>query len=278
MLFRQLNVTAVGLVCFISVNGVRAAPLARVNGAMIEHAEVQVPDETVLRHLGPGDRIKLTSPSSPDEVATVRLELEMIQLAKRIRELVRNQTMSAMIGEPTQTEIATLIKEQGKQLPASALDEDKEGPRILIKAYSEVLENKKDPNRIYDEQLANVMTLEEWRLRLDHDVTLEKLRVLRSLMEDARYSDTRAQDAAAREAIKNKKMNEEIINELAQTDREVATYLDLSMRDPTNEWIRSLGPRFLDEKRNDWWKRKYESAVIEVLDSRFTGIKERITQ
>lgn len=240
-----------------------------VNGEPTRYESVRVRPEMVEERFQ-----KLCGGSSsvvPDrnELARLRREMEVKRTCTRIKGVIVRQITARLGADPTNEEVAALV-EQMNQAPESRVSSEKARTAIaaIVDGLDDVAEERLDPKQVYDANLVGIISWDEWLLRVQHESSPERRRLLRQILELPNTELVNVVDVA-RARLGMEKLLAVVDAELIRTDPEFADHVHRAAVDPSDPKVQERGPLYRDAKRDEWWKQRFREAKVEIKDERF---------
>jgi len=271
-----LFVAALALVVLQWANG-QTRPgnrvIAVVNGELVRYSDVVVaPDADVL--LARFRRAHGRDPETETDKQAIRLaarERESVNLANQIRGIVRRQQIERFGIEPTEQEVEERWKfaRQTQHIDQqTAVLRVRNVLREVIAGLEEVIDQGRDPEEVYQRRLADKISREEWKLRIQYQGKPQKRESLKRAfaLPDEKLFNPRE---SYRWILTSEKLTDAIDQELVATDPEFAEYMRLLRTDPGNERVRSKDRNYVAAKRYEWWQQRYREAKVEIQDKGF---------
>jgi len=221
-----------------------------------------------------------STPQDHEAMERSRQEHERSSLAQRIRALVRERQI-ARFGITVDDEEAR--HRWAQDLAKWGLNQGdyetqtRRGIESVVAALKDVVFAKQDPDKVYQDRLASLMSRRDWALRIQYEATPERIAVMESILA-LPEGDLLHPLPGYRMTISSEKLNKAIDAELVRTDPEFAEYMTLAKTDPGNEKVASKSPIYVEGKRDQWWRQRYREAKIEIKDKRFEGVAAMVQE
>lgn len=239
--------------------------IARVNGMAIVYSDIAIRSEG-LQSVFEKRFGRKPMDSDREQLLTLQLDIENQRLRQLIKSRIRLQTLEQLGVLPSDEEISLRCeREWPPEFLKEMLDQARGGIEVVIKAYEAVMFDKRDPEEVYDAMLVGVMSREEWRLRVKHDMKEKSLRQLKGLLKGD-VVDRFDCRTGMRMKIIMEREDAALDAEIARTDPEYAEYLHLAEVNPSDPKVQEKGPWYRDTRRYLWWEERMRSADVTILD------------
>ena len=247
-----------------------------VDGHVIRSSDIAVSSDFVAENVQP----------DADAASQAAVEHQKQKLQNQIRKIVFDEAVDRYGIVVTEDEVTARINESFAVMGITentAIQIRNKGLRIAD-CMRRVVINRADPGVIYSTDIEERITPSEWDAYLSNYDTAAKIDAfIMSLPRSV--ADMKANSrASARSDLEAERLEQRICSDIAVTDADVSTYCQQRLQKTRDEIspelrekikIRMLLDRKADAMRM-WWKKEIAEADIEVLDSRFEGIKYAI--
>jgi len=247
--------------------------IAVVNGELVRYSDVVVaPDADVL--LARFRREHGSDPETETDKQAMKLaarERESVNVANHIRDIVRRQQIERFGIEPTAQEIEErwkLARQTQHIDQQTAVLRVRNVLREVIAGLEEVIDQGRDPEEVYQRRLADKISREEWKLRIQYQGKPQRRESLKRALAlpDEKLFNPRE---SYRWILTSEKLTDAIDKDLIATDLEFSEYMRLLKTDPSSEKVRIKDHNYVAAKRHEWWQQRYREAKVEIRDKRF---------
>lgn len=215
-----------------------------------------------------------TSNADEQEVARIATKMTCNELIGRIRDSVRETQMHRLGISVSQTEIDEYLKEY--------LEQQKRQLTALNEAAFEIVDQKRDPEEVYEKLIAPLGPPTDWRTIL-RDVYSPPARAklakdaaaaANATVEDAKKAPGQPLVRLAVRVLEQRKLSDAVDSQLAAGDPLFRTYLDEwrngLIRTPTSWTAPTNMPReqlsYLAQERMQFWQAAYTELPITLED------------
>lgn len=250
--------------------------IAKVNGHVIRSSDIAVPSDLVAKNVQP----------DADAVRQAALKRQEQKLRNQIRKIVFDDAVKRYGISVTEDEITARVN---KSFSDVDITEDTatrirgKGLRIAD-CLRKVVVNRADPDDIYSTDLEDLITQREWDAYLSNYDTSAKIdSLIKSLPRNV--ADMKANSrASTRNDLEAERLEQRICSDISVTDADLASYcqqrLQKNPKEISPELREKIEKRILVDRQSEakrmWWKKQISEADVEILDSRFEGIKNAI--
>ncbi len=250
--------------------------IMRVNGFAIGASELAVLPDAMAKDVKPND----------EETDQALLRHNTSKLSNRIRQIVLDEAIMKYGITVTDDEIESRVN---KSFSAVNITEDvanqirDKGLRIA-QGLKKVFVHELDSEFVYSTYLKDIITSSEWDAYQSNYDTEAKIGLfIDSLPRDV--ADMKANSrASARRDLEYERLKQRIYSDIMVTDADISFYsqqrLQKNPEEISPELRDTIERRILVERQSEamlkWWKEQIIAADIEIIDSRFEGIKDAI--
>lgn len=250
------------------------AVIAVIGGHAIQYSTIRVTAAAARERFIIENGHEPVSEAEVDEVEQMRRTSELRQLAARIRWIIHGQEASRLGVDVTQAEIKARWEELRQERDSERVrDEARAKVRALLVGLNAVYEDREDPDQVYQADLIEIVSREEWRAVLRQYRTRAARRTLEAYLAQESVEPAEVEDAV-RLVLMQEKTDKAIDQQLIRSDPEFAEYIRLAGEEPSHEKVQSKGPNYLAAKRWQWWQERYREADIVIKDARFDGVRK----
>jgi hypothetical protein len=244
--------------------------IATVDGVPIHYKDIKCAAKNVAL------KLKLLKPDngnatfSETEIETEKLKIEKENLKNKIHNMILENFKIKSNIVVSQAEVEQRWNDllKGVNVEKEVMKQN-HNTGLLSRALSEVYDNKKNKDTVYEEILANQITPLEWEVQLNYYNTAERRKILKDF--SARTPEEfRAPDLGIKLFVESEKINQAIDQE--------AEKLGLGPIDQkgTQEDEQSLNSQKL-LRRKEWFRKRCTESNIEIKDTVYSDVLQSLT-
>ncbi|MHB8881975.1 MAG: SurA N-terminal domain-containing protein [Thermodesulfovibrionales bacterium] len=250
--FLLLGVCMTGFVS-LAQSGERKV-IAVVDGVPITEDNISVDKEKVLRKF----KEKNNRQPEKNELSTIIAEAEQNKLVRFARNIIRERSFKELGITVTDGEVRAAIEKMEpllKERQEEVLHKERTHNLKIVNALRDALNSPQREREIYELKLKDKMSYETWQGLRRQFHTIEKIDSFEKVVPGNIEDLYRMRSESMKELILDEKLDKMISK-------------DVTMMNPTEK----------NKRIYEWWKNRFNKAVIDIKDERFRDIREMITE
>jgi hypothetical protein len=246
--------------------------VASVEGRDIFLGDIRPAKETLALEFQLAFGRKPSNMEDTNALQVIEKKLSNRKLISKIQALVYQKNVKEFNLSANESEVAakwhSLTNGIAGAEAANSFDAGQREIKARADAIQAVYISGRNPDEVYSNLLAGILTKAEWQIELNYHATAQH-RASLDRMATNTLQDYQAPPKGLAEMVVHDKMNALVDKMLAQSDPNFARCLQAVASTNQDHASSSQAVSYLSQKRDAWWLQQYKSAKIVFYDPRY---------
>jgi hypothetical protein len=241
--------------------------VATVNGEQITYKDIDASKEDVLFNVQvrKGEKASQKLKEDPDRLNELVHSFEVQALVREIRTLVYAQQITQLDISVSENEVYQYWNEITTDMDQEAVQKEKQMLVSIYDGLMQVVVEGKNKDQVYKNQLAGVISKEQWEAHLRSFNTPKRLVALEKQIKEIDSGNVQP-DEGVKAYLQQQKLQEAIDFQVAAQSNEFA-----QAKEKMEKGTATIDDiNLVKNKRLDWWQEKYRQADIEIKDNKYS--------